>query len=494
MNKSLKRVSVVVLLMFVALFASSTYITAFQADALRADSRNQRALLASYSAQRGPILVAGQAVAESTPVDDQYKFQRTYAQPDLYAPVTGYYTLGQGSRGVEDAMNDYLVGKAPSQFFEYVNSLLTGQDPEGATVNLTIDPTVQQAAWDALGNQSGSVVAMDPKTGKILAMVSKPSYDPNQLASHDRDAVLSAYKTLANDPADPLQNRAIQGDLYAPGSTFKLITTAAALESGDYTPESTFPNPSTLTLPGTSTNINNAEGGTCGGGETASIATALRLSCNIPMAQLGEALGTDALNEQAEKFGFGKTVDIPQKTTASVFPTTTKDRDGKEVPIDKATLMLQSFGQGSDRVTPLQMAMVSSAIANGGTEMTPTLIDSVLNPDLSPVGDFSSKVFSKPISSSTASTMTGLMVDDVANGAASNARISGVDVAGKTGTAENGTGEPYTLWFTGFAPANDPQVAIAVVVENGGGQGQSAFGNSVASPIAKKVLEAVLNK
>jgi peptidoglycan glycosyltransferase len=491
MNKELRRVSFVVLAMFVALLVSSTYITAFQADSLRADGRNYRTLLASYSAQRGPILVDGQPVAQSVPVDDVYEFQRTYPSAELYAPVTGYYTLGQGSRGIEDSMNDYLTGNANAQFFDQVNSVLTGQDPEGATVNLTIDPAVQQAAWDALGENSGAVVAVDPSTGAILAMVSKESYDPNLLASHDRDAVKASYDQLVADPGDPLQNRAIQGDLYAPGSTFKLVTTAAALESGDYTPDSEFPNPATLTLPGTSTNINNAEGGSCGGGETATLATALRLSCNIPMAQLGQQLGADALQRQAEAFGFGDdSIAIPQAVTPSQFPITDSDGD----PISDASLMLQSFGQGSDRVTPLQMAMVSAAIANGGTQMDPTLVESVLNPDLSPVRDFSPTEYGKPISADTASTMTDMMVQDVADGAASNARISGVDVAGKTGTAENGPGDPYTLWFTGFAPAVDPQVAVAVVVENGGGQGQSAFGNSVASPIAKKVLEAVLNR
>jgi peptidoglycan glycosyltransferase len=484
MNKELKRVSLVVLAMFVALFISSSYITTIQADSLRADGRNYRSLLASYSAQRGPILVGGQPVAQSVPVDDVYEFQRTYPQPELYAPVTGYYTLGQGSRGVEDAMNQQLTGNANSQFFDQINSLLTGQDPEGATVNLTLDPVVQ------LGDNAGSVVAMDPATGKILAMVSKESYDPNPLASHDPAAVKGSYDALVADPGDPLQNRAIQGDLYAPGSTFKLVTVAAALESGDYTADSEFPNPATLQLPGSTFSINNAEGGSCGGGETATIATALRLSCNIPMAQLGQALGTDAMADQAAAFGFGDdSIEIPQAVTPSRFPTERDDR-----PIDDATLMLQSFGQGSDRVTPLQMAMVSSAIANEGTLMDPTLIESVLNPDLSPVEDFSPSEYGQPVSTATAQTMTDMMVQDVADGAASGARIAGVDVAGKTGTAENGPGDPYTLWFTGFAPAADPEVAISVVVENGGGLGQSAFGNSVASPIAKKVLEAVLNK
>ena len=196
-------------------------------------------------------------------------------------------------------MNEYLTGNANAQFFDQINSLLTGQDPEGATVNLTLDPAVQQAAYDALGDNSGSVVAMDPKTGKILAMVSKQSYDPNQLASHDRDAVKSAYDALVADPGDPLQNRAIQGDLYAPGSTFKLITVAAALESGDYTPDSEFPNPATLQLPQLDLQHQQRRGRQLRRRRDATIATALRLSCNIPMAQLGRALGADALSDQA---------------------------------------------------------------------------------------------------------------------------------------------------------------------------------------------------
>ena len=241
-----------------------------------------------------------------------------------------------------------------------------------------------------------------------------------------------------------------------------------------------------MQLTGTSTFISNSEGGSCGGGATASIATALRLSCNIPFAQLGQALGYDAVAAQAKAFGFGDdNLAIPMKVTPSVYPQTTDD----------AQQELSSFGQGNDRVTPLQMAMVSSAIANGGTLMTPTLIDSITAPDLSVLRKLQPTVYGRPVSGDIAATMTGLMINNVANGAASNARINGVEVAGKTGTAQNGDGaQPYTLWFTGFAPANDPRVAVAVVVENGGGRGQSGVGNTVAAPIAKKVIEAVLNR
>jgi penicillin-binding protein A len=485
MNKELKRVSLVVLAMFVALLASSTYITGIQADSLRADPRNSRAILQSYSAQRGAILIGGKPVAESKPIDDQYKFLRTYSDGALYSPITGYYTLGEGSTGIEGALNKQLSGKSNDQFFDQLNSLLTGKDPEGASVNTTIDPKVQQVASDALGDNTGAVVAIEPSTGKILAMVSKPSYDPNELASHNRADVLKTYNQLINDPTQPLINRAIQGNLYFPGSTFKLVVAAAAFQSGKYTPSSTLPNPATLTLPGSSSKINNAEGGACGGGDTVTIETALIDSCNIPFAELGVKLGYDAINDMAKAFGYGSSLSIPQKTEPSVFP----DTKG-----DQATLMLQAFGQGSVRESPLQIAMTTATIANGGKEMSPTLVDNILNPDLSTLQPFTPKTLGTPISPSVAATLTKLMTEVVAKGTGTNARIGGVDVAGKTGTAENGAGEPYTLLFTGFAPAKDPKVAVAVVVGNGAGKGQSLVGNSVAAPIARQVMEAVLNK
>jgi peptidoglycan glycosyltransferase len=483
-NKELKRVSIVVLLMFIALFGSSSVIQVVEADSLGADTRNVRTLYDSFSAQRGPILIDGVPIAESTPVDDNFRYLRVYSNGPLYAPVTGYFTLNQGTTGVEGALNDYLSGTSNAQFFDQINSILTGQAPKGDAVELTIDANLQQVAWDALGNNSGSVVALDPKTGAILAMVSKASFDPNALAVHDTKAVLSAYQALNDDPADPLANRAIAGDLYTPGSVFKLVVASAAIDSGQFTADSEFPNPGSLTLPGSNSVITNSEGGSCGGGATVSIATALRLSCNIPFAELGLAVGYDAINAKAKEFGFGSSLDIPMGTTPSVYPQTDSD----------AQQMLSSFGQASVRVTPLQIAMVSAAIANDGTLMQPTLIESILAPDLTVRQQLQPTVYNTPMTSETAETLTQMMISAVSNGVGTNARISGVNVAGKTGTAENGEGDPYTLWFTGFAPAEDPQVVVAVVVENGGGLGQSGFGNSVAAPIAKTVLEAVLNK
>lgn len=351
MNRELKRVSAAVLLMFVALFASGTIITVFQEENLRADPRNVRTLYASFSAERGPILVDGAPVAESTPVDTDFKFQRVYNNPLLYSHVTGYYTLNQGNAGIEGALNDYLTGTANDQFFDQLSSIFTGASPKGAAVELTIDPVLQQAAWDALGDYRGSVVAIDPATGAILAMVSKPSFDPNLLAAHDTSSVISAYEQLSADPTSPLDNRALAGDLYHPGSVFKVLTTAAAIDSGAYEPDTAIANPPTLKLPLSNSVISNAEGGTCGGGETVSLRDALRLSCNIPFAQIGSSLGEDVLGEYAEAFGFGDRVQVPMPATASVFPD----------DMDEPQLMLSSFGQASVRTTPLQIARRASA-------------------------------------------------------------------------------------------------------------------------------------
>lgn len=483
MNKELRRVSIVVLIMFLGLFGSSTIIQLFQQDNLKKDPRNVRQFYAGFNTQRGAILVDGQPIAQSVPSNDVYKYQRVYANGPLYSAVTGYYTLDQGSTGIEGAENQDLSGTSSDQFFSQVNQIVTGQAPKGATVSLTIDAKVQQAAWDALGNDTGAVVAIDPKTGGILAMVSKPAFDPNTLAGHDTKQVISTYKQLLADPGDPLINRTINGKLDPPGSTFKLIVSSAALANG-YTPDSAFPNPSRLQLTGTNTFITNSEGGSCGGGATATIKVALQYSCNIPFAQLGQQLGYDKIHEQAKAYGFeDDDLDIPMKVTPSVYPQTDGD----------AQQEISSFGQGDDRVSPLQMAMVSSAIANGGVLMKPNLVQSVTSPDLT-VKQSSPVQYGTPVSPDIASTLTSLMVNNVDNGAASNARISGVQVAGKTGTAQNGGKTPYTLWFTGFAPADDPQVAVAVVVQDGGGIGQAGFGNTLAAPIAKKVIEAVLSR
>lgn len=483
MNRELKRVSVVVVLMFVALLTSTSIVQVFQADNLSSDARNTRTLYEGYSVERGAILVAGKTIAQSMTTSDDYKYLRTYGNGPLYAPVTGFIPINGAPTGMEHSLNSELTGTSNSQFFDKISTLLTGQKPKGAAVETTINPVAQQAAWDALGKLTGAVVVTEPKTGRILAMVSKPGYDPNLLTVHDNTKVKAAYQQLLSDPGNPLINRTI-GELNPPGSVFKLVVTSAALESGKFTPDSAFPNLGSLPLPGSTATVTNSGGGTCGPGDTVTIATALRLSCNIPFAELGMQLGDQAIREMARKYGFNADLSIPMSVAHSNYPSS----------LDSAQTALSAFGQYEDRATPLQMAIVSATIANGGVAMQPNLVNEILAPDLSPLQTFEPKVMRQVISAKTAATITQLMINDVQDGAASNARIDGVNVAGKTGTAQNGPTAPYTLWFTGFAPAEDPKYAITVLVENGGGLGQTGYGNLLAAPIAKKVLEAVLNK
>lgn len=485
MTKELRRLSIVLLLMFLALFASITWIQGVQASALGDNPRNTRALYDSYEVQRGSIVASGTAIATSVPSGDVYSWQRVYVDGDMWAPVTGYINPVLGSAtGIEQAMNQELTGTASSQFLSRIEQIVTGQPPRGSNVVLSLDTAVQRAAYEALGDLQGAVIAIEPATGRILAMVTSPSYDTNLLASHDTTAVEASYAELLADPTHPLYNRAIAGNLNPPGSTFKVVVAAAALASGQYTPESQIPNPSVWQLPQSSNTIRNSGGGNCGGGATVSIADALRLSCNIPFAQLAVALGDEAIRMQAEKFGFNLSFTMPLESIPSEYPR----------GLDDPQTALTGFGQGQVIATPLQMAMVSAGIANGGVVMNPRMVDQVIGPDLSVQQTFEDSVFGEALTPEINEEMVAMMVANVQNGAASNARIDGVDVAGKTGTAENGPTAPYTLWFTGFAPAQNPEVAVAVVVENGGGMDQAGFGNLIAAPIAKKVMEAVLNK
>jgi peptidoglycan glycosyltransferase len=482
-NREIKRVSIVVLCMFLALFVSTSVIQVGVADSLNADARNSRTLYDSYKVQRGSILVSGQPVAQSVPSNDAYNYQRQYPQGNLYSSVTGFFPISGAPTGVEGAMNSELSGTSNDDFIDQLQNLVTGKHPQGNSVELTIDPVAQKAAYDALGSQQGAVVVLQPKTGRILAMVSKPDFDPNTLAVHNVKQVDATYQQLLDAPGDPLINKSINA-LKPPGSTFKPVVLSAALESGDYTLDSQMPNPASLTLPGTNTKIYNDSFSTCGPGATVSLETALILSCNIPFAELAMKLGSNTIKAQAEKYGFNQGFQVPMRTSASAYPGYTS--------LDKVAM--SGFGQADDKATALQMAMNSAAIANGGVVMRPSLIGAVLTPDLQVRESFKQTQVGRATSSKTAGQIAATMVKDVSEGVASNARIDGVKVGGKTGTAQGGSTDPYTLWFTGFAPANDPQFAVAVVVDNGGGLGQSGNGNSVAAPIAKKVLEAVLGK
>lgn len=442
-----------------------------------------RAAYETYKTQRGSILVGEQEIVTSEPINDQYRFLRDYDSV-LYSSVVGYFSIFTGSSGIERAMNSLLAGQSSAQFFEQINALLDGTPVTGAAIELSLDADIQRAAWDALGSRKGAVVAMDPATGRIIAMVSKPGFDANLLAGHESGSVTAAYRELLDDPDAPLTNRAIAGNLYHPGSVFKLVVAAAALESGRYSPSTTFENLDSYRLPGTTTFIQNSNDSTCGDGTLVTLENALIRSCNIPFAMLAVDLGQDRIRAQAELMGYGDELAIPLTVTPSVYP--------QEMELSEVAL--SGFGQFDVRSTPLQIAMSTAAIANQGVLMKPQLVDQVVASNLNILSQPQPQVLSSPISRETAALLTRMMVDSVEFGAASNAGISQIAVAGKTGTAENGTGEPFTLWFTGFAPAGSPEIVVTVVVEDGGGIGQNGTGNQIAAPIAKAVIQAVLGK
>lgn len=488
MNAPLRRISAVVMVMFGVLMLALTSIQVFQAPSLNADDRNVRNTYREAGRDRGPILLAGSPIVESVPVDSPYRFLRIYANGPLYAPVTGFSSVVFGQSGMEDAANSVLNGTAPALWRQRLGDLVTGRQPQGGSVELTIDSAVQQAAFDGLGDRTGAVVALDPTTGAILAMVSTPSFDPNVLAGHDTAAVNQAWQDLLAAPGSPLANKAIAGDTYAPGSTFKLIDLAAALSTGQYTAETRVPAPDTLTLPGSSATISNPGGARCDDGETATLALALQKSCNTPFAQLAIDLGVDAIRAQAQAFGFETPLDVPLAVT--------KSRLGEVV--DDAALGQTAIGQRDVRVTPMQMAMVAAGIANDGVVMQPYLVATERAADLTIISRTSPREFSTAVTPEVAETMTQMMVAVVDGGTGTAAAIPGVSVAGKTGTAESGFDDgtersnPHA-WMVAFAPAEDPKVAVAVLVANGGTPGQSDYtGGALAGPIARAVLEAAL--
>ena len=486
MNKPIRVVSVFCLLLFLALLLNATYLMYVRADDLSKDPRNRRIITATYSRERGAILVGKEAIARSVPSDDKYKFQRTYSEPFKYAPVTGYFAFFSQT-GVERSQNSVLSGDDSRLFVTRLVDMLSNGDPKGGNVQLTLDAAAQTAAWDGLqalpGDAEGAVVALEPTTGRVLAMASTPTFDPNKLASHDFTAVGDLSKDLNDDPRDPLINRTI-GTTLPPGSTFKLVTAAAAIESGDYDADSKVPGGYRFKLPQSSDTIGNYDGGNCGGARI-TLTQALQVSCNVTFLTLANELGNDAMAEQAEKFGFNDTSleDLGGQAT-SLYP---RDMDAPQTA-------MSGIGQSSVTATPLQMAMVAAAIANDGDVMRPYVVDEVRAPNLSVLDQTDTQSISKAISSTTADELTKMMVATVADGTAAPAQIPGVDVAGKTGTAQSSGDRPPYAWFVSFAPADDPKVAVAVLVESSDTSPDEIGGGVLGGPIAKSVMEAVINR
>jgi penicillin-binding protein A len=489
MNTSLRRISVAIMALIVLLLANATLTQVFTADGLRADPRNQRILLDEYSRQRGQISAGGQLLAYSTSTNGHFRFLREYPNPLAYAPVTGFYSLQYSSTGLERAEDSILNGSDERLFGRRLADFFTGRDPRGGSVATTINPSVQEAAWDAMqqgcsGPCKGAVVALEPSTGKILAMVSSPSFDPNLLASHDGATQSNAWQQLRDDHDSPLVNRAIS-ETYPPGSTFKVITTAAALQAGA-TPSTPVTTASRIPLPDSTATLENYGGTSCGSGPTTTLREAFAKSCNTAFVELGIKTGADAMRNAAKAFG----LDTP------LPPTPLQVADSTVGPIDDAAALgMTSIGQKDVALTPLQNAMIAATIANDGVTMQPYLVEDLKGPDLANINTTAPHELRRAVSAQVADTITGLMID-AEQVTSQKGAISGVQIASKTGTAEHGTdprNTPPHAWYIAFAPAKAPKVAVAVLVENGGDR-LSATGGALAAPIGRATIAAALRE
>lgn len=486
MNQAIRNAWIVAIALFALVLGSITYVQFFAVNDLKANDNNQRALNQQFCNDRGAILVGGQPIAESVPSADSCKFQRQYIDPLLYAGLTGFYSKFGGSYAIEREMNEQLAGTSDDALFDRMIQVLTGKQPQGRSVELTIDPAIQKLAYSLIPDgQAGSIVVMNPKTGAIIAMVSKPSYDTNRLATHNQADYNAAIGELNNVPGINLYGSPAYTQLYSPGSVFKLVDTAAALASGKYNKDSVLPNPAQLPFAGTNYTLNNYVYGGCSARTEATFTFALEQSCNTPFASIALDLGQDAITAQAEKFGFNdNSLKFPASVTGSRFPGSTGKLGAPE-------LARSAVGQQDVQATPLQIAMMTAAIANGGTQMKPNLVKTIRTPDLKVVKDFTPEVLRQSTTPEIASQITQWMTSVVDNGIAKGAAVPGVKVAGKTGTAELVQGTSLNnSWFTGFAPANDPQVVVSIVIPGV----DIATGAKLTSPNASKLFEAVLNK
>lgn len=488
MNVSLRQLFTAVIALFVVLGMSTTMMMAIRANELSSDPRNTRALYHEFAAPRGAILASdGTVLAKSNPVNDSFKYQRVYANGKVYAPVTGFFSITHSAdRGIEASRGRLLSGQADALFWERFKAVLTGSTNTGASIETSIDPKLQELAYKLLGDNDGSVVVMEPSTGRILAMVSTPSYDPSALANHDLAATNKAYSQLIADQSNPMINRATS-QLYPPGSTFKTVVAAAALESGKYEPDTQIPAGAEYTLPGTSTQLPNSSSIAAGTNGKISFADALAYSSNTAFAQLGVALGSDKVDAMAKKLGYGSAVTIdgsdatgyPMRSAAAQFP---------DDPTDDR-LALASIGQGDNATTPLQNAMIASAVANDGKLMKPTIVDRVRSSDLSVLSETKPQVMSEAFSKDTADKLTSMM-EGVITKEYPDLQIPGVKIAAKTGTAQIGTGNSsIDGWIIGFAPADNPKIAVSVVVHN-----VDLYGSMVAGPIMKSLMEEALKQ
>ena len=513
MNRSIRKVAVALVVLLAALFVNLNFVQVVKGSDYRNDPRNRRVLLNEYASSRGQIIVQGTAVAQSTATNDELKYLRSYPQGPRYAAVTGYYSYIYGSSGIEAAEDSVLSGNDNRLFGSRLTDLLTGRNSRGGSVELTLDKAAQQAAYSALVKSSngtarrGAVVALDPSTGAILAAVSTPSYDPSKLSSHNANSIDKTWRALQADNGSALRNRDFS-ETYPPGSTFKVVVAAAALKDG-VTPDTHLLAPNgyypqdgrTGTCSGTNPAcVQNFGGEKCDNGKTATLAFSLAKSCNTTFAALAvEKLGGDKIAAEAKLFGFDsdKPLQVPMTVAGSTV--------GTQADLSQNGFLARTaFGQQDVSMTPLQGAMISAAVANNGILMQPYLVDKELAPNLSVLKKTAptqlSQALEPDLDLELQSMMEGVITAPEGTGhSAAITDIPGIVVGGKTGTADtgrklkNGKDEPPHAWFTGYALEKGvPKIAVAVIIENGGVQGNETTGGAAAAPVARAVMEAYL--
>ncbi|WP_432587454.1 penicillin-binding protein 2 [Streptomyces sp. HD1123-B1] len=484
MNKPLRRIAIFCGLLVLALLIRDNWIQYVQADELKENKHNRRVLIARYSQPRGNIIVDGRPITGSVETDGtDFKYKRTYKNGKMWAPVTGYASQVFDANQIEKLEDEILTGDDDRLFFNRTIDMITGKEQRGGDVITTLNGKAQKAAYEGLGNKKGAVAALDPRTGKILALASTPSYDPSTVAGGSKKDE-KAWNDLQpkNNTDDPMLNRALR-QTYPPGSTFKVVTAAAALENGEYSDiDAPTKSPLPWRLPLSTRNLDNEGNIPC---KNAPLRQALQYSCNTVFGKLGDDLGQKKMLEQAEKFGFGEEVLTPVRTNASVYPE----------KMDRPSNALSAIGQYDTRTTPLQMAMVASAIANDGKLMKPYMVDSLRAPNLSTIERTDPEEMSQAVSPENAGKLQDMMKTVVDKGTGTAAQIPGVEVGGKTGTAQHGVANsknPYA-WFISYAKTDDGSpVAVAVVIEGSDTVRDDIAGGRLAAPIAKDVMKAVL--
>jgi peptidoglycan glycosyltransferase len=486
MNRQIRRVAIAMGILMAALLVNLNFVQVVKSDAYRNNKNNKRVILNEYANPRGSIIVQGTPIAESVATKDELKYLRKYPDGPVYADLTGWYSLIYDKNGLEETEDGLLSGNDSRLLGTRITDLLTGRTPKGGSVSLTINKAAQEAAYKGLGGRRGAVVALDPRTGAILAATSSPSYDPSVLSSHNLDAIQAAYKKLNSDKNQPLLPRAFQAT-YPPGSVFKVIVAAAALKAGKK-PDDVIPGPTVLPLPDGGT-MHNFAGESCSrNGKTTTLIQALTISCNTAFAQLGIDTGQDAVQSEANLFGMnGQDFTMPLTVSGSTMGTIE----------NRSQLGQSSIGQFNVQMTPLQAAMISAAVENNGTLMQPYLVQQELAPNLSVLDTTQPKQQSQVLPPDLNRQLQQMMTSVVTSGTGKNAQIPNEQVGGKTGTADNsdanGNPLPPHAWFTGYAADPLHPIAVAVVLENAGVTGNESAGGERAAPLARDVMKAYID-